>query len=137
MNNWFRLAQNYLVVTRKLKISTESHFKKVMAKIEHLLTKNSSGPSETEKNELRRLAIAVQEYEQKKYVIDPPSTLEGIIEMKMFELKLKQKELAKKLNISDTKLSMIMSGKQKPDVPFLKAIHQKLNISGDLLLKVV
>ena len=57
--------------------------------------------------------------------------------MKMFELKLKQKELAKKLNISDTKLSMIMSGKQKPDVPFLKAIHQKLNISGDLLLKVV
>ena len=108
-----------------------------MAKIEHLLTKNSSGPSETEKNELRRLAIAVQEYEQKKYIIDPPSTLEDIIEMKMFELKLKQKELAKKLNISDTKLSMIMSGKQKPDVPFLKAIHQKLNISGDLLLKVV
>ena len=121
----------------KLKISTESHFKKVMAKIERMLAKNSTGLSEAEKNELRRLAIAVQEYEQNKYVIDPPSTLEGIIEMRMFELKLKQKELAKKLNVSDTKLSMIMSGKQKPDVSFLKALHQKLNISGDFLLRVV
>lgn len=121
----------------RLKIKTESHYKRVMAKIESLMFKGSANVSEAELNEIRRLAVAAQEYEQNKYVIDPPSTLEGIIEMKMFELKLKQKELAKKLNVSDTKLSMIMSGKQKPDVSFLKALHQKLNISGDFLLRVV
>ena len=58
-------------------------------------------------------------------------------EMKMYEMRLKQKELAKKLNVSDAKLSLIMNGKQKPDINFLKAVHLQLNISGDYLLKVV
>ena len=57
--------------------------------------------------------------------------------MKMYEMRLKQKELAKKLNVSDAKLSLIMNGKQKPDINFLKAVHLQLNISGDYLLKVV
>ena len=44
-------------------------------------------------------------------------------------------ELAKKLNVSDTKLSLIMNGKQKPGIDFLKAVHSELNIDAEFILE--
>lgn len=78
----------------------------------------------------------VRLYESEHMVIPMPDTLHGIIELKMFELKLKQKELAKLLQTSDTQLSEIMHQKRKPSVAFLKSIHQFLGIDGNLLLKL-
>ncbi len=57
--------------------------------------------------------------------------------MKMYDMRLKQKELAKKLNVSDAKLSLIMNGKQKPDIGFLKAVHKELDVNAELLLNVI
>ncbi len=119
------------------KITNETEYKKIMDKIDALMAKGSKNVSKKELTELRKLASSAQKYEQDKFVIPAPTTLEGIIEMKMFELKLKQKDLARKLQVSDTKLSLIMNGKQKPDIHFLKALQKHLNISGDFLLKVV
>ena len=119
------------------KITSETEYKKVMDKIDALMAKGSKNVSKAELADLRKLASSAQKYEQDKFVIPPPTTLEGIIEMKMFEMKLKQKDLARKLQVSDTKLSLIMNGKQKPDIHFLKALQKHLNISGDFLLKVV
>ncbi len=118
-------------------IAKESDYKKVITQIERLMSKGSNNVTEGELSDIRKLALAAQEYEKSKYVIEAPTTLAGIIEMKMYEMRLKQKELAKKLNVSDAKLSLIMSGKQKPDINFLKAVHLQLNISGDYLLKAV
>jgi HTH-type transcriptional regulator/antitoxin HigA len=56
--------------------------------------------------------------------------------MKMYEMGLSHTELAKKLEVSDTKLSLIINGKQKPDVPFLKSIRRELHIDAGLLLDV-
>ncbi|MBE9583347.1 helix-turn-helix transcriptional regulator [Mucilaginibacter sp. JRF] len=58
-----------------------------------------------------------------------------MVEMQMFEMKLKQRDLAQKLNISDSKLSLIMNGKQKPGVDFLKAVHAQLHIDANFLLE--
>jgi HTH-type transcriptional regulator/antitoxin HigA len=58
-----------------------------------------------------------------------------MIEMRMFEMRLKQKDLAKKLKISDAKLSLIMNGKQKPDIDFLKAVHSELNVDAEFILR--
>jgi len=55
--------------------------------------------------------------------------------MRMFEMKLKQNELARKLKVSDAKLSLIMNGKQKPGVDFLKAVHSELNIDAEFILE--
>jgi HTH-type transcriptional regulator/antitoxin HigA len=44
-------------------------------------------------------------------------------------------EHAETLGVSPAKLSMIMSGKQKPDIPFIKAPHAKLNLPADFILK--
>jgi HTH-type transcriptional regulator/antitoxin HigA len=54
----------------------------------------------------------------------------------MYENKLKQKDLAKMLNTTDTKLSEIMHNKRKPNITFLKAMHDILGIDGNLLLKI-
>lgn len=58
-----------------------------------------------------------------------------MIEMRMFELKLKQKDLAEKLNVSNAKLSLIMNGKQKPDIDFLKAVHSQLQVDAEFILE--
>src|SRR5579872_4713270 len=107
-------------------IKDKSDYAAVMTKIDTLMAKGSENVSKEELAEIRALALAAQLYEQQQYVVAAPSTLSGMIEMRMYEMRLKQKDLAKKLNISDAKLSLIMNGKQKPDVDFLKAVYTEL-----------
>jgi len=90
-----------------------------------------------ESSDLHKYTELVKDYEETHYMIELPQTLQGLIELKMFENKLKQKELAKMLNVTDTKLSEIMHNKRKPSVSFIKAMHYILGIDGNLLLKVV
>ena len=89
-----------------------------------------------ESTELNKHTQIVNAYEEKHYTIPLPETLQGLIELKMYENKLKQKELAKMLNTTDTKLSEIMHNKRKPSISFLKAMHQILGIDGNLLLEI-
>ena len=86
--------------------------------------------------ELDKQTQIVKAYEDVNYIIPLPQTVQGLIELKMFENKLKQKELAKMLNTTDTKLSEIMHNKRKPSLSFVKALHQVLGIDGNLLLKI-
>lgn len=96
---------------------------------EHLTKKESA--------DLNTYTQLVKNYEDMHYTIPLPQTVQGLIELKMFENKLKQKEIAKMLNTTDTKLSEIMHNKRKPSISFLKAMHQILGIDGNLLLKIV
>jgi HTH-type transcriptional regulator/antitoxin HigA len=89
-----------------------------------------------ENAELIKYTKLVHAYEELHYTIPLPETLQGLIELKMYEKKLKQKELAKMLHTTDTKLSEIMHNKRKPSVSFLKAMNQILGIDGNLLLKL-
>lgn len=119
------------------KITNDADYNSVMNRIAKLMSKGSANVSKTELAEIRKLALDAQQFEQTKFPIKPPTTLAGIIEMRMYEMELKQKDLARKLKVSDTKLSLIMNGKQKPDVDFLKAVHKQLNVNGDFLLSVL
>lgn len=92
--------------------------------------------SAKEKLSLNKYTDIVKSYEDANFTIPMPQTIQGIIELKMYEKKLKQKELAKLLNTSDTKLSEIMHNKRKPSLTFLKAMHEVLGIDGNLLLKI-
>ena len=89
-----------------------------------------------ENTELAKHTAIVNAYETEHYKIPLPQTLQGLIELKMFENKLKQKELAKMLHITDTKLSEIMHNKRKANLPFIKALHQVFNIDANLLLRI-
>lgn len=78
----------------------------------------------------------VKTYEDATFTIPMPQTIQGLIELKMYEKKLKQKDVAKLLNTTDTKLSEIMNFKRKPSLSFIKAMNETLGIDGNLLLKI-
>lgn len=132
------LKKSYMA-NRKVKsdiyrIENEKHYNATMKKIDALMKKGESKLTNKEAEELRILALAAQTYEKSIYIIPAPKTLEGLIELKMYERKLKQKELATLLGVGEPKLSQIMSKKRKPDVAFLKAAHKLLGIDGNVLL---
>lgn len=95
---------------------------------DHLTAKENSA--------LDKYTQIIKAYEDTNYTIPLPQTVQGLIELKMYEKKLKQKELAKMLNVTDTKLSEIMHNKRKPNLSFLKAMNEILEIDGNLLLKI-
>jgi len=90
----------------------------------------------TQKVALEKYTLIVKTYEDANFTIPMPQTLQGLIELKMYEKKLKQKDLAKLLNTTDTKLSEIMHHKRKPSLSFIKAMNEVLGIDGNLLLKI-
>ena len=119
----------------KMKIENEKEYNATMKKIDALMKKGEKSLTDKEANEIRTLALAAQTYEKSIYKIPAPKTFEGLIELKMYERRLKQKELAKLLGIGEPKLSQIMSRKRKPDLAFLKAAHEHLGIDGNILLE--
>jgi HTH-type transcriptional regulator/antitoxin HigA len=92
--------------------------------------------SKRQNEDLQKYTKIVHVWEEANVIIPLPETLQGIIELKMYENKLKQKELAKLLHTTDTQLSEIIHKKRKPSVPFLKALNQILGIDGNLLLRL-
>jgi HTH-type transcriptional regulator / antitoxin HigA len=123
------------MANRKMKIENEKEYNATMKKIDALMKKGEKNLTDKEAKEIRTLALAAQAYEKSIYTIPVPKTFEGLIELKMYERRLKQKELAKLLGIGEPKLSQIMSRKRKPDLAFLKAAHEHLGIDGNILLE--
>lgn len=93
--------------------------------------------SPTETAELEIVTQTVKLYEDANFIIESPQTVQDLIAYKMFEKNLKQKDIAKLLHTTDTKLSEIMHHKRKPSISFLKALNQVLEIDGNLLLRIV
>ena len=125
------------MANQAIKIKSDKDYNATMKKIDALMKKGEKNLTKKDAEELRILALVAEAYEKSIYKIPAPKTLEGLIELKMFEKKLKQKELAKLMGIGEPKLSQIMSKKRKPDVAFLKAAHKVLGIDGNVLLEYV
>ena len=125
------------------KIRTDKQYKQVMSMIESYLTKATDGGgfsslNKKEMDELHKLSLLAERYEDEVLQIMPlPVTVENIVNVKMQEMDITQAKLAEMLNIGTAKLSQILNGKRKPDVPFLKAVHKVLNVDGNLLLEKV
>ena len=121
-------------ITKKEFATAEEKMNKILA----LVDKKGGFENLTKKElaELDKQSQIVKTYENVHFTIPLPQTVQGLIELKMFENKLKQKELAKMLNTTDTKLSEIMHNKRKPSLSFIKSLHEVLGIDGNLLLKI-
>lgn len=123
------------------KIRSEGQYNQVMTLIEKFIEKatNSGGFSfltESEKEELNTLSLMAEDYEDNVLKIMPlPVTINSVVQHKIKEMNLTQAKLAALLGLGTSKLSQILNGKREPDVMFLKAVHNKLGISGDFLLE--
>lgn len=123
------------MANRKVKIETKQAYNSATTKIDALMKVGESKLTNGQAQELRALAVAANAYEKSIYEIPAPQTLEGLIELEMYQRKLKQKDMAKVLGIAESKFSEIINKKRPVDVAFLKAAHDKLGIDGNFLLR--
>jgi HTH-type transcriptional regulator/antitoxin HigA len=130
------------------KIIDNATYENVMAQIETYLQKATAnggfevGLTIEEQNEIGRLALLAEAYEDNVLGLAPiavkhPKTIVEMIELKMYQNKWKQKDLANVLEISETRLSEVMQGKRKVNLDLAKRLHLKLNVDAGFLLKAL
>jgi HTH-type transcriptional regulator/antitoxin HigA len=122
---------------KTFRIGSEEAYELTMREIDILMRKGEENLSDAEKKRLVELADAAERYEDTTHPLPLPASLPDIIRMKMMQLRIRQNYAAKLLGVSDAKFSMIMNGNQKPDIYFIKAVHDKLKVDANLLLKAI
>lgn len=124
------------------KINSEEEYRQVMEKIEsYLQIATKKGGFHTlaseERDNLQHLSRIAEAWEDNIPLmpIRQPKTLVEMIELKMYERKLKQKDLAVLLDISPTRLSEVMQGKRKVNLDLAKRLYKILKISPEFILE--
>ena len=119
-----------------MKRISEVDYKKASARIEELLkvVNNNTPQDDPNLKELVALSDIIENYETEYYPIGTPS-LKDVIELRMFEKKLKQKNLAELLETSTSRISEYLNGKRDITIEIACALHKKLNIDSDIILQ--
>ena len=124
----------------KYEINSKKAYHETMLAIYKLMDKGETSLSAAELKKLAAMSAAAEKYEDEVLGLKPkknPENFIEIIELKMFESKLTQSKLAAQIGLRQSKVSEILSGKRKPDLPFLKGVHKVLKIDANFLLEHV
>ncbi|WP_426292746.1 helix-turn-helix domain-containing protein [Dyadobacter endophyticus] len=116
------------------KVTNDEEQADLLEKVGALMKINSANTTREERQHIRAMGEALMAYEQSIYPIPEPSSLEGILEQRMYDMRCDNQDLAQTLGISQEELEMIINGDQKPDVSLLKVIRDKLDIPADFIL---
>ncbi|TAL61570.1 MAG: helix-turn-helix domain-containing protein [Bacteroidetes bacterium] len=119
-----------------MKRISEVDYKKASARIEKLLkvVNNNTPQDDTNLKELVTLSDIIENYETEYYPMGTLS-LKDVIELRMFEKKLKQKDLAELLESSTSRISEYLNGKRDITIKIVRALNKKLNIDSDIILQ--
>ncbi|MBI9067058.1 MAG: helix-turn-helix domain-containing protein [Salinivirgaceae bacterium] len=103
--------------------------------VEELIDKvdDSLGEKDPNMKKLIEASDIVEAYENEHYPIGLPSLME-VIRLRMFELKIKNKDLAALLETSPARISEYLNGKREISLNVAKSLHKKLNIDSDIIL---
>ncbi len=117
-------------------ITSKKAYHEIMVAIYDLMNKGEARLTTKELKKLAAMTTAAEEYEDRVLGLKPkePRSITELLEQKMYEHKMTQAKMADTLGLGPSKLSEILSGKRKPDVPFLKAVYQKLHVDPAFLL---
>ncbi len=124
----------------KIEIKSKKEYHEMMVEIYNLMNKGESKLTKLDSTKLSKMAIAAELYEDNVLGLKPlkePKTITELVELKLFEHKMTQARLAEEIGLAKSKVSEILNGKRKADIPFLKGIHKVLNIDAGLLLEIV
>jgi len=125
-----------LIKFKAMKAINESEYKKVTVRIEGLLKLvNENTPKDDPKLlELTMLSDLIERYETKHYPIGTP-TLKDVIKLRMFEMGIKQRDLANILGTNASRISEYLNGKRDITIEIARELHKKLNIDSDIILQ--
>ena len=117
-------------------VITRTQYQEALKKIEELLLKVGDNHSYDNPDfvMMDRLSELVAQYEDKHFNIETPSLIE-VIKLRMYEMGLKQSDLAKKLGIPKTRVSEYLKGKRDITMEVARKLHHQLNIDGDIILQ--
>ena len=121
-------------------IKSKKEYHENMVAIYNLMNKGEKNLTKAELKILTAMSIAAENYEETVLGLKPlkePETIAEIVELKLFENKMTQASLSDQIGIAKSKVSEILNGKRKADIPFLKGIHKVLKIDASLLLEKV
>ena len=85
--------------------------------------------------EMELLSNLVADYSEEHFALGEP-TLIDVLKLRMYEMGLNQKTLAKIIGVSPSRLSDYISGKCEPTLKVARVISQKLNIDANIVLGV-
>jgi HTH-type transcriptional regulator/antitoxin HigA len=129
-------AKKNKILPRKKLLSAQA-YELTMQQINQLMKIGEDNLTGAQFRRLRSLSEVAEHYEEINYPLRAPSSLQDMVKLKLFELGINQTYAATLLGISNAKFSMIMNGRQRPDIYFIKAIHDKLKIDANLILDIV
>lgn len=124
----------------KKEIKSKKEYHETMVTIYNLMNKGENNLTKAEMKNLSVLSTAAEAYEETVLGLKPfkePNTIAEIVELKLFENKMTQAALADQIGLAKSKVSEILNGKRKADIPFLKGIHKVLKIDAGLLLEKI
>ena len=90
--------------------------------------------SKRQQEELDHVSEIVVQYEEQNYSFQP-ETLTEMIELRMYQRKLKQKDLAKILGTTPSRISELLSGKRGLTIDMARGLYHKLNVDPRLILQ--
>lgn len=113
----------------------KSEYKIATKRVEELLsTLTEKGKlSKRQQAELDLNSDHIAKYEELNFPFKPDTLIE-MIELRMYQRKLKQKDVAKLLGTTPSRISEILNGKRKLTLELAKGLYKKLNIDADMIL---
>lgn len=90
-------------------------------------------PDDADLAMLETLAVLVERYEEKAFLLDRPSPLEAI-RFRMDQMSLTQAQLATLTGLPKSRISEILSGKRTLSLEMIRILHEKLRIPADILI---
>ena len=115
----------------------ELAYRATMERIEELLplVKDDTPLNDPNSIELELLSNLVADYSEEHFALGEP-TLVDVLKLRMYEMGLNQKSLAKLVGVSPSRLSDYISGKCEPTLKVAREISRKLNIDANIVLGV-
>ena len=106
------------------------------AAIAQLIAWNQA-PGAADNPQLEALADAVAAYEEAAgHRLPPPQTLRGILKVEMFKRRIRQRQLAEILNVTEPRLSELMKGRRELNLDFARRLHTILHIPAEVVLRL-
>ena len=118
------------------KLITHAAYVKANLRLEELIdiVDDNTPTNDPLAKEFLKITDIIEQYEEIHFPIGLPTLLE-MVELRMFEMGLKRKDLATLLNTSASRISDYLNGKREITLNVAKALHQKLNIDSDIILQ--
>lgn len=118
---------------RNLKpIRSEQDYEEALAEAEGLWGARTGTPKG---DRLDVLATLIEAYEAEHYPMDPPDPIEAI-KFRMEQQQLTRKDLEKILG-TRMRVSEVLNRKRGLSINMIRALHQKLGISADVLIRSI